>query len=92
MRVATAIEDRLSRAFAPASLEVIDESAKHAGHAGARPEGESHFCVVVAAEVFRGLSPLQRQRQVYQALGDLMGNEIHALRIVARVPDADPGS
>lgn len=89
MRIAKAISDRLTRALAPTSLEVIDESARHAGHSGARSEGESHFCVVVVADAFRGLSPLQRERRVYQALGDLMGDEIHALRIVARVPNAE---
>jgi BolA protein len=87
MRVATAIRDRLTRALAPESLEVIDESTAHAGHAGARPEGESHFCVIVVSEAFRGMSALQRQRRVYQALDDLMRTDIHALRIVARLPD-----
>lgn len=89
MRVTAAIRNRLSDAFHPERLEVIDESALHAGHAGARPGGETHFRVVVVAEAFRGLSAIARQRQIYRALDDLMADRIHALAIDARTP-AEP--
>jgi BolA protein len=67
------------------SLEIIDDSARHAGHAGAREGG--HFRVVVVADAFKGLSQLQRHRMVYAAVDSLMGRGIHALNIVARTPD-----
>jgi BolA family transcriptional regulator, general stress-responsive regulator len=85
MRIAQAIGQRLS-ALAPSRLELIDQSAEHAGHAGARPEGESHFRVTVVAEAFAGRSRIERQRMVYAALGDLMETDIHALSIVALTP------
>jgi len=79
--VALAIE----RALAPHSLEVDDDSHLHAGHAGAR-EGR-HFSVRVAAEAFRGLPRVQRHRLVYDAVGLLMPQGIHALAIDARTPE-----
>jgi len=87
MRVSTEIERRLAAALAPAELEVIDESHRHRGHAGARPEGESHFRVRIVAAAFAGRGRLERQRMVYAALGELMRTDIHALAIVARAPD-----
>ncbi|HEX6141259.1 MAG TPA: BolA family protein [Geminicoccaceae bacterium] len=87
MRVSTEIERRLVAALAPAELEVIDESHRHRGHAGARPEGESHFRVRIVATAFAGRGRLERQRMVYAALGELMRTDIHALAIVARTPD-----
>jgi BolA family transcriptional regulator, general stress-responsive regulator len=86
MRVAAAIRSRLTAAFEPAVLELVDESARHAGHAGARPEGESHFRVAIVAEAFVGKSRLERQRLVYAALGDLMRSDVHALSISALTP------
>ena len=67
------------------SLEVVDESHKHAGHAGAR-DGRGHFAVSITSEAFAGLAPLARHRKVYAALGDLMTTDIHALSIHARTP------
>jgi BolA family transcriptional regulator, general stress-responsive regulator len=87
MRVASALRERLTSALAPESLEVIDDSHRHLGHAGARPEGESHFRVVVVASRFAGISRLERQRLVYAALGDLMASDIHALQITALTPE-----
>jgi BolA protein len=80
----------LQNALAPVSLEIIDDSAKHAGHAGAREGG--HFRVIVVAAAFTGLSQLQRHRLVYAAVESMMGHgppglSIHALNIVARTPD-----
>ena len=61
-------------------------SARHAGHAGARPEGESHFRVTIVADAFRERSRIDRQRMVFAALGDLMRHDIHALAITALTP------
>ena len=85
-----ALRTALQKELAPESIEIIDDSAKHAGHAGAREGG--HFRVVVVAEAFKGLSQLQRHRLVYAAVDTLMGRappdlKIHALNIVARTPD-----
>jgi BolA protein len=72
--------------FAPTELEVIDESHKHKGHAGAR-DGRGHFNVRIVSPRFSGLSPLARHRAVFAALGDLMQTDIHALSIDARSPE-----
>jgi BolA family transcriptional regulator, general stress-responsive regulator len=69
----------------PVSLAVIDESHKHAGHAGAR-DGRGHFSVEIVSEAFSGLAPLARHRRVYDAVGSLMQTDIHALSIKARTP------
>ena len=82
---AEAIRSALQTALAPSRLEVVDESHKHAGHAGAR-DGRSHFAVKVVSEAFAGKAPLARHRQVYAALGELMQTDIHALSIEARTP------
>ncbi|MDX6750526.1 BolA family protein [Geminicoccaceae bacterium 1502E] len=86
MRVRTALEQRLREALAPEALEIEDQSALHAGHAGARPEGESHFRVVVVARRFDGQSRVARQRMVFEAAGDLLRTDIHALSITALTP------
>jgi len=75
----------LEAALAPASLEITDDSARHAGHAGARSGG--HFRVSLVAEAFRGRSALERHRLVYAALAPLMAGRVHALNITARTPD-----
>jgi BolA family transcriptional regulator, general stress-responsive regulator len=74
----------LERALAPTVLDIRDDSAKHAGHAGAREGG--HFHVTIAASAFAGVNALERHRMVYAAAADLMGRDIHALSIDARVP------
>ena len=80
------IRERLARELAPASLEIIDESAKHAGHAGAA-SGGGHFIVHIVADSFRDKTLIQRHRLVYDAVGDIMHREIHALSIQAKTPD-----
>jgi BolA protein len=75
----------LERALMPRSLEIIDDSARHAGHAGARAGG--HFRVTLVAEAFRGRSRLERHRLVFDAVAPLMQDGVHALNIVARTPD-----
>jgi BolA protein len=86
MRIARAIRQRLAAALAPRHIALVDQSAQHAGHAGARPEGESHFQLTVVTEAFEGKSRIERQRIVFAALGDLMQTDIHALSIVALTP------
>ena len=92
MRVATAIRARLTEALAPERLEIEDESARHAGHAGARPEGESHFRLLVVAAAFEGKGRIERQRLVFSALDDLMRTDIHALSIRALTPAEAAGA
>ena len=82
------ITERLTAVFSPVLLELVDESHKHAGHPGARAGG-GHFVVTVVSDAFAGKTPLQRHRMVYDALGDLMKTEIHALSISARAPATD---
>ena len=79
------IQSHLQQELAPASLEVIDESHLHVGHAGAR-EGKGHFRVVIVSDRFEGLTPLARHRLVFGALADMMDTDIHALSIQAATP------
>lgn len=79
------LEARITAALAPTHLEVIDDSHLHAGHAGAA-DGRGHFTVVVASARFAGLRTLQRHRLVYDAVGDLMVTDVHALSIHASAP------
>ena len=85
-RVAT-IEKLLTEAFQPSHLLVKDQSHLHAGHAGAQ-DGRGHFDVTIVSDAFVGKRPLARHRLVYDALGNLMETDIHALRIHASTPDA----
>ena len=75
----------LEREFTPTSLEIFDDSARHAGHAGAREGG--HFKVSLVSRAFRDKAQLERHRLVYAAVAPLMGRGIHALNIVARTPE-----
>lgn len=79
------IEQRLRAALTPEHLEIVDDSAAHAGHAGAREGG--HFTVRIVASAFAGKTPIQRHRLVNAAVADLMRREIHALSIRAKTPD-----
>ena len=79
------LRSALERALAPRSLEIVDDSARHAGHAGARAGG--HFRVTLVADAFRGRSLLERHRLVYEAVAPLMSHGVHALNIEARTPD-----
>ena len=80
------IRERLA-ALRPMTLDLQDESGQHAGHAGARPSGGSHWQLTIVSEAFRGKSAVARHRMVYEALGDLMKSDIHALRIEASAPE-----
>ena len=84
MSVATRIEEKLKAALAPAALEIIDESHLHAGHAGARPEGETHFRVKIVSSRFDGLSRVARHRLVNDILAEELAGPVHALAISAR--------
>ena len=70
-------------------LEVIDESHMHVGHAGARPGGETHFRVLIAAAAFAGKSRVERQRLVFAVLKDELRDRVHALSLTVRAPDED---
>ena len=83
------IEAELHRELAPQSLEVIDESHLHIGHAGAR-DGKGHFRVTIVSDRFEGLNPIARHRLVFAALDELMRNDIHALSIQANTPEENP--
>jgi BolA protein len=80
----------LEKELAPTRLEIIDDSAKHIGHPGAREGG--HFRVRLTSAAFRGKSAIQRHRIVFAAVGSLMKTDIHALNIDARTPEEDPES
>jgi BolA protein len=79
------IRERLEAAFAPTVLEIVDDSHRHVGHAGAR-DGRGHFTVRIVSARFAGAKPLERHRLVYEALGDLMLTDIHALSLIAAAP------
>ncbi len=89
MRVAESIERKLRKALSPTRLDIIDESHKHAGHVGARPEGETHFSVEVASAAFAGKSRVDRQRLVYGILAAELEGPVHALALRTVTPDED---
>ena len=85
------IAEKLTKAFAPARLDVVDESHQHAGHAGHRPGGETHFRVTIVADAFRGKSRLERHRMVNETLADELKGGVHALAIHAAAPGDGDG-
>jgi len=90
MSVASAIESKLTQAFQPERLVVEDQSHLHAGHAGARPGGESHFRVELVSARFAGLNRVARQRLVYDALAAELAGPIHALALKTLAPGEGP--
>lgn len=80
------IRERLA-VLRPVTIELRDESEEHRGHAGHRPGGGSHWQLTIVSDAFRGQSPVARHRMVYEALGDLMKRDIHALKIEAFAPE-----
>ena len=87
MAVADSITQKLSAVFAPSSLTVTDDSAKHAGHAGHRPGGQTHFDVCIVSSAFAGLSRVERQRRIYAALTAEFDGGLHALSLKALTPE-----
>ena len=80
------IRDKLTDAFQPTRLEIEDDSSRHAGHAGARPGGESHFNVTIESAAFAGTAKVARQRMVYRALAEELAGPVHALSVKALAP------
>jgi BolA family transcriptional regulator, general stress-responsive regulator len=85
--VAETIRRKLTERLTPGRLDIVDESHRHAGHAGARPEGETHFAVTIVADGFTGLSRVARQRLVYDILADELATRVHALSLTTLAPD-----
>ncbi len=79
--VAEIMKKKLEAAFAPAELEIIDDSHRHAGHAGARPEGESHFTIHMTSARFQGLSRVARHQAVHKVLATELAGPVHALSL-----------
>jgi BolA protein len=86
MSMAENIRAKLSQALAPERLEIVDDSHRHAGHAGARPGGETHFNVTVVAAAFAGKSRVERQRLVYALLSEEFKAGLHALQMSTHAP------
>jgi BolA protein len=90
MSVAARMREKLTSVFAPVALEIEDQSARHAGHAGATrsdgSQGETHFHVRLVSPVFEGLTRVERQRQVYAALKDELAGPVHALSLTLLAP------
>lgn len=84
--VAEEMRGSLVDAFAPTQLEIINDSASHSGHSGDDGSGESHFTILIEAAAFADMNRLARQRAVIAALGDIVGQRVHAVAIKAGVP------
>ena len=89
MSVADTIRRKLTDRFAPARLEIEDESHHHTGHEGARPGGETHFAVTIVSAAFRGQGRVARQRLVYEILSEELSTRVHALSLTTLTPDED---
>ena len=87
--VQAALRRKLSEALAPSRLDIVDDSARHAGHVGARPQGETHFTVEIVSARFAGLSRVARQRLVYGVLADELRTDVHALALKTLAPEED---
>ncbi|MBI1201835.1 MAG: BolA/IbaG family iron-sulfur metabolism protein [Rhodopseudomonas sp.] len=86
MQTADIIAKKLTEAFVPESLKVMDESHQHEGHAGHRPGGQTHFRVYIVSEAFKGKTRIQRHRMINQILSDELSGGVHALAIHAQAP------
>ena len=86
MRTADLITKKLTEAFAPQSLKVVDESHQHEGHAGSRPGGQTHFRVYIVSEAFKGKTRIERHRMINGILSDDLAGGVHALAIHAAAP------
>jgi BolA protein len=84
---AARIEAALRAAFAPDLLRIDDDSARHAGHAGAGPQGETHYSVLLVAASFTGMARVARSRRVHEVLAAEFGSGLHALALTLRSPE-----
>lgn len=84
--ISKVIHEKLTSAFAPSRLEVVDDSARHQGHAGHREGGGTHFNVEIESAAFSGVSRVARQRLVYSALSEELAEQVHALSVKATAP------
>jgi BolA protein len=89
MRTVDLITKKLSEAFTPQSLKVLDESHQHEGHAGHRPGGQTHYRVYIVSEAFKGKTRLERHRMINQLLSAELAGSVHALAIHAAAPDEE---
>jgi BolA protein len=89
MIVAQTIRTKLTEKLAPTRSDIVDDSHRHAGHSGARPEGETHFTVTVVSDAFAGLGRVARQRIVYQILAEELAGQVHALSLSTLTPAED---
>jgi len=89
MRTADLITKKLSEAFTPQSLKVLDESRQHEGHGGHRPGGQTHYRVYIVSEAFKGKTRLERHRMINQLLSAELAGNVHALAIHASAPGED---
>jgi BolA protein len=89
MTIAETIREKLTNELAPARLAIVDESARHAGHVGAHPEGETHFAVTIVSSAFSGLNRVARQRLVYGILANELKTRVHALSLTTLAPHED---
>jgi BolA protein len=86
MSIADTMTQKLTARFAPIRLDITDDSARHEGHAGARPGGETHFSVVIVSAAFAGLGRVARQRLVYETLAAELAGGVHALALTTLAP------
>ncbi len=86
MSVANKIKQKLETAFSPQKLNVFDQSDQHAGHAGSRPEGETHFMIEIESETFSGKSRVEMHRMVNSVLADELAGPVHAMALTASTP------
>jgi len=89
MRVADRIRSKLTAALQPTRLEIRDDSHRHAGHQGARPEGETHFHLEIVSAAFAGEGRIARQRKVYRLLDEELNGPVHALALTTLTPEED---
>jgi BolA protein len=92
MRIADLITKKLTEAFAPQRLEVVDESHQHEGHAGHRPGGQTHYRVYIVSGAFKGKTRIERHRMINQSLAAELAGSVHALAIHASAPGEGTGN
>ena len=84
--IAKKLAEKLTEAFLPLILDIVDDSARHAGHGGAAPGGETHFNIAITSAAFSGVGRVARQRMVYRVLAAELAGPVHALSLIARAP------